>query len=605
MLAVGLAKDRTGKPGTRLWDATTRQPIGELLPSGDDIDSIAFRPDGRALLASSKDHLTRLWGPSSRPPPTGEGGEGWPALTEPLLDEGLGGFRSDGGAFLTVGKDGSVKLRDATTGEILGRLLTSSSRANCAVFRGEGGLVAAGFKDGAVRLSDPATNQPIGPPRFMRHAVVRVAFTSDGQSVAAIDVLGESRTWPIPESLDRNMDDLTLRVEARTGLRLETGLAISRLTAAAWQERLDQLGQFDPSAAGAETDPAWHAPMIREAEQEGNAFAASWHLDRLIAARPDDWFLYARRGRARSLSDQFGKAAVDFQKAERLSSRDQVLDFQAHCVLDCTRAERWGAALWYLDRLIAIRPKDWSLHLNRAAVYGKLGRETDRQAEMARVFDQGADEGVVLPRAEELGRVGKWSEAAKLLASCGRRGPFSQQLAQAWAITCLRAKDDAGYREACAADLAGQGSDPTVVWNALSAASVFALGPKGLEDYRVPITWMESRLSAVPAPRPLLKHYFSNALGGLLLRAGKLDEVIVRINEGIAAAKEVEIPTDWTYLTLAHARKGNLVEARKILDRVRGWRPDSSITFWDLQEVTLLRTEAEALVGSEREESKK
>src|SRR5262249_10956511 len=53
MLAVGLSKERTGKPGTQLWDVTTRQPIGELLPSTEDIKRIAFRPDGRALLAGS------------------------------------------------------------------------------------------------------------------------------------------------------------------------------------------------------------------------------------------------------------------------------------------------------------------------------------------------------------------------------------------------------------------------------------------------------------------------------------------------------------------------------------------------------------------------
>jgi WD40 repeat protein/tetratricopeptide (TPR) repeat protein len=593
MLAVGLAQDRTGKPGTRLWDATTRQPIGELLPGINNVTRIEFRPDGRALLAGSY-QSTRLWDTIQGQP-----------LTEPLIDEGSCAFRPDSRAFLTAGGDGTVKLRDATTGEILVRFLTSSSRANCAAFRGDGGLVAAGFEDGAVRLCDPATNQPVGPPRFMRHAVVRVAFTSDGRSVAAVDELGQSRTWPVPDPLGSNIDDLTLRIEARTGLRMETGLTISRLNWAAWQERLEQLGRLDPSAAGPDTDPVWHAPMIREAEQNGNAFAAIWHLDRLIAVHPDDWFLYARRGRAWSLSDHLEKAAADLQKAERLSSRDQVLDFQTHCALDCTKAERWTAALWYLDRLIAARPKDASLHLDRAAVYGKLGREADRQAELARVFELGADEGVVIPRAEELGRAGKWSEAVNLLRGCGRRGPLSQQLAQAWAIACLQAKDYAGYREACAADLAWQGSDPTVVWNALSAASVFALGSKGLDDYRMPIAWLESRLSAVPAPRPLIKHYFSNALGGLLLRAGRLDEAIVRSNEGIAAAKDVELPSDWAYLALAHARKGKLDEARKMLERLGEWHPDSSSTFWDLQEVNLLRSEAEALVGSGKAELKK
>jgi serine/threonine protein kinase/WD40 repeat protein/tetratricopeptide (TPR) repeat protein len=602
-LAVGLANDRTGKAGTRLWDITTRQPIGELLPSTDRITRIEFRPDGRALLAGTI-QSTRLWDTIR--------GE---ALTEPLIDEVTGGFRHDGRAFRTVGGDGSVKVRDATTGDALSRFRTSSSPAKCAAFLGDDSLIAAGFEDGTVRLYDPATNQPVGPPRFMRHAVVRVAFMSDGRSVAAVHELGETRTWPVRESLDGNLDDLTLRIEARTGLRMDKGLAMSRLSAAAWQERLDQLARLDPNAAGPDSDPAWHAPLIREAEQDGNTFAAIWHLDRLIATRPDvgrignpsycDWFLYARRGRACSLSDQLDKAAFDFEKAERLASREQVLDFQTHCALDCTRAERWAAALWYLDRLIAAHPKDWSLHLDRAAVYGKLSRDADRQAEMARVFELGADEGVVIPRAEELGRAGRWGEAARLLAGCARRGPLSHQVAQAWAIACLQAKDYAGYREVCALDLACQGSDPTVIWGAASAAVLFAMGPKGLDDYRVPIAWFEIRLSGTPSGTPIVRRVLLNVLGGLLLRAGRLDEAIARVHEGIAATKELEMPSDWGYLALAHARKGNLVEARQMLDRLRAWRPDSSTDFWDLQEVILLRSEAEALVGSGKAEPKK
>jgi WD40 repeat protein/Flp pilus assembly protein TadD len=593
ILAVGLSKEHAGNPGTRLWDATTRQPIGELLPSTEDITRIVFRPDGGALLAGSNG-WTRLWD-------TIQG----QALTEQLIQEEAGGFRHDGRAFLTLGGDGTVKIRDATTGGVLGRSLTSSSPATCAAYRGDDSLVAAGFEDGAVRLYDPATNQPVGPRRFMRHAVVRVAFTSDGRSVAAIDELGESRSWPVPEPLDGNLDDLTLGIEARTGLRMETGLALSRLTTAAWQERLEQLGRLNPDAVLADPSPGWHAPLLREAEQNGNNFAAVWHLDRLIAARPEDWLLYARRGRARSLSNEFDKAAEDFQKAEELSSRDQVLDFQTHCVLDCTKAEHWTAALWYLDRLITARPKDGSLHLDRAEVYGKLGREADRQAELTRVFELGADEGVVLPQAEKLGLAGRWSEAARLLAGCGRRGPLSQQLAQAWAIACLQAKDDAGYREACAAALAWQGAEPAAIGNALTAASVFAMGAKGLDDYRVPIAWFERPLSAVPAPSPKGRHYFLNALGGLLLRAGQLDKAITRLNEGIAAIKEVEVPTYWTYLALAYARKGQVAEARQMLERSHEWRPVSLTTFWDLQENALLRSEAEALLGNGKEETKK
>jgi hypothetical protein len=102
-----------------------------------------------------------------------------------------------------------------------------------------------------------------------------------------------------------------------------------------------------------------------------------------------------------------------------------------------------------------------------------------------------------------------------------------------------------------------------------------------------------------------MRRALSNALGGLLLRAGRLDEAIVRVNEGIAATKELEIPSDWGYLALAHARQGNLVEARQMLERLRDWRPDSSTAFWDLQEVALLRSEAEALLSRGQDGPKK
>jgi eukaryotic-like serine/threonine-protein kinase len=585
VLAVGVSNDHSGKPGTRLWETTTRKPIGELLPAAGPVRRLEFRPDGRALLVGSE-RSTRLWD-------TTRGR----ALGEAMIEEVSGGFAPDGRTFLTSGGDGTIKLRDAETGAVLARLLTSASPATSAAFRGDGGLVAAGFKDGTVRLCDPVTAQPVGPPRFMRHAANKVAFTPDGRSVAAIDEFGESRTWPIPEPLpgDR-VQDLTLRIEARTGLHMETGLAISRLDGPAWRDRLEQLRGLDPTAVEPENDPAWHEPMVREAEQNGNTFAALWHLDRLIASRPDDWFLYARRARASSLSDKFDKAAADYHQAERLGNREDVLDFQVHCVIASTKAERWAEALWYLDRLIAARPEDVSLHEDRATVYGKLGREADRQAELARVFELGADEALVIPRAEELGRAGRWAEAAGLLTRCGRKGPLSRELAQVWAIACLKAGDQVGYRETCAAVMAREGPNPTVVWNALSAVSLYALGAEGLDDYQVPIDWWK-RVCSNPALPPVVRHFFSNALGGLLLRAGRMDEAIARLNEAMAIAKEVEGPGDWAYLALAHARKGNFGEARKWLDRLRSVQHNPRVSFWDFQELALLQSEAASLLA--------
>jgi predicted Zn-dependent protease len=311
---------------------------------------------------------------------------------------------------------------------------------------------------------------------------------------------------------------------------------------------------------------------------------------------PEDWSLFARRARAWSQNDQFEKAAADYKRAEQLGNRDQVLDFQTHRVLDCGKTGRWDEALWYLDRLIDARPDDAMLHEERAAIYGKLGRERARETELARALELGTDEGLVIPRAILLAREERWTEAAKLLAQCGRRGPLSRGLAQAWAVAALKAGDHAGFREVCAAVLASQEPDPTVIWNALSAASLFTLAPGGLDDYSAAIHWIERRLSAVPGPPPIIRHYLSNALGGLLLRAGKFDEAIAQVNEGIAAAENVVMPSDWGYLALAHARLGNLDQARKWRNRLRAAPRDPQMTIWDIQELALLQSEVESML---------
>jgi WD40 repeat protein len=244
MLAVGVAQDK-GKPGIRLWKTETRESIGELLPGTESIKRIKFRPDGRAQLAVH-DHYTQLWDTI-----LGR------AIGGPMADETSGGFRPDGRAFLTLGRDGTVKLRDAMTGAVLARSMAVSTPAICAATRAEGDLVAVGFHDGSVRLCDPATSQPIGPPRFMEHPLNKVAFTSDGNSVADIDTVGNSRTWPVPKPLsDASLDDLKLRIEARTGLQMETDRMIARLDISSWRERLGELERLDPAAVQPNVDPA-------------------------------------------------------------------------------------------------------------------------------------------------------------------------------------------------------------------------------------------------------------------------------------------------------------------------------------------------------------
>ena len=106
----------------------------------------------------------------------------------------------------------------------------------------------------------------------------------------------------------------------------------------------------------------------------------------------------------------------------------------------------------------------------------QLGREAERQAELARAIELGADRWLVLQWAEQLARAGRWGEAARLLARCSRENPHDADLNWARAITCLRAGDQPGYREARSAIVARLGPNPKPLPEVLFTAQAMALG---------------------------------------------------------------------------------------------------------------------------------
>ncbi|MEV3986267.1 hypothetical protein AB0J46_46795, partial [Nonomuraea sp. NPDC049758] len=57
LLATG-----SGDNTARLWDVATRTPIGRpLTDHTEDVNSVAFSPDGKLLATGSSDHTARLW----------------------------------------------------------------------------------------------------------------------------------------------------------------------------------------------------------------------------------------------------------------------------------------------------------------------------------------------------------------------------------------------------------------------------------------------------------------------------------------------------------------------------------------------------------------
>jgi hypothetical protein len=67
-----------------------------------------------------------------------------------------------------------------------------------------------------------------------------------------------------------------------------------------------------------------------------------------------------------------------------------------------------------------------------------------------------------------------------------------------------------------------------------------------------------------------------NTLGAALHRAGRFQEAISRLEEGIRKRDGTSLPQDWAFLSMAHQRLGHRREARRWLDRLWTYRPSEN-----------------------------
>jgi eukaryotic-like serine/threonine-protein kinase len=121
-----------------------------------------------------------------------------------------------------------------------------------------------------------------------------------------------------------------------------------------------------------------------------------------------------------------------------------------------------------------------------------------------------------------------------------------------------------------------------------------ALAPDAVADPETPVRLAELALKGYPTER---KHQALNTLGAALYRAGRFEDAIRRLEEGIQLRNGKSLPTDWHFLAMAHHRLGHRDEARLWLDRLRTREQSTDpVQFWNELEIGLLRSEAEALI---------
>jgi tetratricopeptide (TPR) repeat protein len=189
----------------------------------------------------------------------------------------------------------------------------------------------------------------------------------------------------------------------------------------------------------------------------------------------------------------------------------------------------------------------------------------------------------------------QWGKAAADFAQEARIGPdrVSQQYLSI--LTLLASGDGAGFRRACSRLLDRIGTTTNWPGDGNEVAWCLVLGPDAVADRDAPVRLAVSAVNSNDDERH--RANYLNTLGAALYRAGRFEEAIRRLEEGIRKRGGEGLPQDWVFLALSHYRLGHRAESRRWLDRLRDRQPREDLSSMVVElEIRLLRSEAEAVI---------
>jgi WD40 repeat protein len=167
------------------WDTAAGKPVGRRLMHDHAVTAVAYSPDGSTFLTASRDRTVRIWDASS--------GELRQTLTCP---DGVvaAAFSPDGRRVLTGGEDNTVAVWEVgkETGDVSLRL---PGPVMAVAFSPDGQTFATGILDGSVQLWDTASRKPRGERLRHRGWVHALAFGPKGGALLTGSMDGTARLW--------------------------------------------------------------------------------------------------------------------------------------------------------------------------------------------------------------------------------------------------------------------------------------------------------------------------------------------------------------------------------------------------------------------------
>ncbi|MDA1017405.1 MAG: protein kinase [Planctomycetota bacterium] len=237
---------------------------------------------------------------------------------------------------------GNIQVHDLGSGDVIGSTIklyspvisldvrARSKQADAS--RGAGHIVA-GLADGMVQLLDLDTHRSLGPPMVHLRPVIAARITPDGAFYDTVSTDGDIRRWPIPRPCSLSLDQLERRLKLWTARHPTEAGQISPLTHNEWTalRSSTDAGTLDAALFESISNQSWHEARVSDAQQDGDAFGARWHLNQLIQSDPNNWHHYARRAVANADFGDQVSAKQDIARARSLVENEALLgEFNAN-----------------------------------------------------------------------------------------------------------------------------------------------------------------------------------------------------------------------------------------------------------------------------------
>jgi WD40 repeat protein/serine/threonine protein kinase len=503
-----------------LWDVATGQRLRQFR-HGEPVNHAVFSPDGKRVLTASEDRMAHVWDAA-----TGAGLSEMHHAAEVFWAE----FSPDGKWVVTASEDRTARVWSAETGEPVTAPLQHGSRVLAARFNPASDRVVTASEDNTARVWHAATGKPVTPPLVHDGTVNFVAFGPTGRMVATAGADGTARVWdaatgePLTPPLPHVGPVRTVAFSPQGDRLLTTATRaqlwelprddrpvedLERLAQLLAQARVDVTGGLVPLEPEA-NHAAWEALRPKYPEE--------------FAARPREIAAWHRR------------------QADTAAS-----------------AGHWAVALWHLDRLLQDEPHDGALYLARGDARAGLGEWQAAIADYTRAIDNKAH--AWRQRGEAWAHLRQWDRAGADFARHLEDDPGNVRVTYRLTLVRLGAGERKAYCEGCSKVLERCATIEDAA-TARLAAWTTVLAERATADPAAAVALAERALAEDPKDAATLR-----TLGAALLRAGKPEQALARLNEAVRAGGRDGTAADWLLLALVHARLKQPAEARRWLDK--------------------------------------